>query len=253
MEAHGTTRDDGAQRDTRGAGPATDAPAAALRVMTYNLRGLREQVDALVDVVRSARPDVLAVQEPPRGLTGRWRLRRFAARTGLRVAVGGGGARTTALLVAPHRSVRDAAAVRLPWRPGLTRRGSSTARVDGVRVVVVHLGLRADERARHVALVLRRVVGGDDAPVVVAGDLNERPGGPSWVTLGAARGGLHDAAVVASAEHATYPAAAPRVRIDVVLVDHRIPVLGARVPDDPAVGVASDHRPLVVDLQAPTR
>ncbi|GIG40537.1 endonuclease/exonuclease/phosphatase family protein [Cellulomonas phragmiteti] len=222
-----------------------------LRVMTYNLRGLREEVDALVEVVRAARPDVLAVQEPPRGLRGRVRLRRFAARTGLRVAVGGGGARTTALLVVPHRSVRGATALRLPWRPGLTRRGAATARVDGVRVVVVHLGLRASERSRHVDLLTRRLLHGSDGPVVVAGDLNERPGGPSWVALTAGGGALQDAASVADADHPTYPADVPRVRIDVVLVDRRLPVLGAHVPDAAAVGVASDHRPLVVDVHLP--
>ncbi|MCC2335537.1 endonuclease/exonuclease/phosphatase family protein [Cellulomonas wangsupingiae] len=222
-----------------------------LRVMTYNLRGLREEVDALVEVVRTARPDVLAVQEPPRGLTGRARLRRFAARTGLRVAVGGGGARTTALLVVPHRSVREAAGMRLPWRVGLTRRGVATARVDGVRVVVVHLGLRAAERARHVDLVTRRLLRGEDGPVVVAGDLNERPGGPSWHALGGAAGGLQDAATAGDADQPTYPADVPRLRIDVVLVDGRLPVLGAQVPDHAAVGVASDHRPLVVDVHLP--
>ncbi|MBO3094308.1 endonuclease/exonuclease/phosphatase family protein [Cellulomonas dongxiuzhuiae] len=222
-----------------------------LRVMTYNLRGLRDELDALVDVVRSVRPDVLAVQEPPRGATGRARLRGFAARTGLRVAVGGGGARTTALLVAPYRSVHDAAGLRLPWRVGRTRRGVATARVDGVRVVVVHLGLRAAERGRHVDLVVRRLLRGPDGPVVVAGDLNERPGGPSWAVLAEAAGGLQDAASVAGADQPTYPADVPRVRIDVVLVDHRLPVLDAWVLDDAAVGVASDHRPLVVDLHLP--
>lgn len=222
-----------------------------LRVMTYNLRGLREEVDALVEVVRAARPDVLAVQEPPRGWRGRSRLRRFAARTGLRVVVGGGGSRTTALLVVPHRSVRDAAGLRLPWRPGLTRRGVATARVDGVRVVVVHLGLRASERGRHVDLLARRLLHGADGPVVVAGDLNERPGGPSWAALTDAAGGLQDAATVRDADQPTYPADVPRVRIDVVLVDGRLSVLDARVPDDAAVGVASDHRPLVVDVHLP--
>lgn len=222
-----------------------------LRVMTYNLRGLREEVDALVDVVRAARPDVLAVQEPPRGITGRARLRRFAARTGLRVVVGGGGARTTALLVVPHRSVRDATGLRLPWRLGLTRRGVATARVDGVRVVVVHLGLRAAERSRHVDLLTRRLLHGHDGPVVVAGDLNERPGGPSWLALGAAAGGLQDAADLAAADHPTYPADVPRVRIDAVLVDGRLPVIDATVPDAAAVGIASDHRPVVVDLHLP--
>ena len=222
-----------------------------LRVMTYNLRGLREEVDALVEVVRAARPDVLAVQEPPRGVSGRARLRRFAARTGMRVAVGGGGARTTALLVVPHRRVQDAAGLRLPWRVGLTRRGVATARIDGVRVVVVHLGLRATERSRHVELVTRRLLHGGDGPVVVAGDLNERPGGPSWLGLSEAAGGLQDAAAVAGAEVPTYPADVPRLRIDVVLVDGRLPVLAARVPDEAGVGVASDHRPLVVDVHLP--
>ncbi|WP_168800520.1 MULTISPECIES: endonuclease/exonuclease/phosphatase family protein [Cellulomonas] len=223
-----------------------------LRVMTYNLRGLRQEVDALVDVVRTARPDVLAVQEPPRRLLGRWRLRRFAARTGLRVAVSGGGARTTAMLVAPHRSVHDARALRLPWHPGLTRRGVAVALVDGVRVVVVHLGLRADERARHVELLTGRLAGAaSGGPVLVAGDLNERPGGPSWTALLAAGTGLQDAATAAGADHPTYPADAPRMRIDAVLVDGRMDVRAARVPDDAPVGVASDHRPLVVDVALP--
>ncbi|MBO0899525.1 endonuclease/exonuclease/phosphatase family protein [Cellulomonas sp. zg-ZUI22] len=220
-----------------------------LRVMTYNLRGLRGDVRALVDVVRAARPDVLAVQEPPRGWRGRWLLRRFASRTGLRVVVGGRGARTTALLVVPHRAVRGASAVRLPLTPGLTRRGAATALVDGVRVVVVHLGLRAEERARHVDLVRRRLLHGGDGPLVVAGDLNERPGGPSWGAFGA--GGLLDAASVVGVDTPTYPADVPRLRIDVVLADARLAVLGARVPDDAGAGVASDHRPLVVDLRLP--
>ena len=221
-----------------------------LRVMTYNLRGLRQEVDALVEVVRSARPDVLAVQEPARGLAGRRRMRRFAERTGMRIAVSGAGARTTALLVAPHRRVHDARGLRLPWRLGLTRRGVAVARVDGVRVVVVHLGLRGTERGRHVDLLGRRLVRATQVPLVVAGDLNERPDGPSWVALCRA-GGLRDAAVLVEAEDPTFPAHAPRVRIDAVLVDERLPVVRAGVVDSPAVATASDHLPLVVDLRLP--
>ena len=36
-----------------------------------------------------------------------------------------------------------------------------------------------------------------------------------------------------------------------MLVDDRLPVLSARVPDDPAVATASDHLPLVVDVRLP--
>lgn len=71
--------------------------------------------------------------------------------------------------------------------------------------------------------------------------------------MGRARGVVQAAALVGDAEHPTYPARAPRVRIDVVLVDERLPVLGAHVPDDHAVGLASDHRPLVVDVRPPAR
>ncbi|TQL03254.1 endonuclease/exonuclease/phosphatase family protein [Cellulomonas sp. SLBN-39] len=223
----------------------------ALRVMTYNVHGLRDP--GVADVVRACRPDVLALQEPPRGPGGRARLLRFAGRTGMRLVVGGGGARTTALLVVAHRRVTDARAVRLPWRPGLTRRGASTALVDGVRVVVVHLGLRADERLRHVgrlgARVLRDATRADEL-VVVLGDLNERPGSPAWSAL-AESAALVDAAAEAGVDDPTYPADEPRVRIDAVLADPLLPVVGALVPADDPVARASDHRPLVVDLRLP--
>src|SRR4051812_30423190 len=140
-----------------------------MRVMTYNLKGLKVDPAAAAEVVRAASPDVLAVQEPPRGPLGRWRLRRFATAVGLVRVVNGWGARTTALLVAPGRTVSQARALRLPWQVGTTRRGVSVASVDRVRVVVVHLSLSRTERARHVELIveeggLRRGGSADGGP-----------------------------------------------------------------------------------------
>ncbi|WP_129339692.1 endonuclease/exonuclease/phosphatase family protein [Cellulomonas endophytica] len=238
-----------------------------LRLMTYNVRGLRDDARAVAAVVAAQSPDVLAVQEPPRGPLGRRRLARLARRTGLVPVVSGRGARTTALLVAPGLPVADARAVRLPWRPGRTRRGASLAEVAGLRVLVVHLGLDARERARHLELLLARpelaapgttgtgptapgttaprtvaagaeagaggAAGGRRVPLVVLGDLNELPSGPSWRRLGER---LVDAAVAAGGGIPTFPAARPRKRIDAVLVEP--PVEPARAepaaPADPA-------------------
>src|SRR5690606_38786677 len=149
-----------------------------LRVMTYNVRGLKDDEAAVVEVLRAATPDVVALQEPPRGPLGRRRLARLAERAGLEVLVGGGGARTTALLARPGLPVGTAYAMRLPARPLRTRRGLATADVAGLRVVSVHLGLAARERSRQLVRILPLVAAAPDC--VVAGDLNEPPGGPTW-------------------------------------------------------------------------
>lgn len=211
-----------------------------LRVMTYNIKGLHLSRPDVVAVVRAAAPDVLAVQEPPRGVLGRWRLARFGRAAGLRAVVNGRGARTTALLVAPGRQVSDARALRLSWRPGTTRRGVSVATVDGIRFVVVHLSLVRDERAEHLSDVLRDHV--PTARTVVLGDLNELPDGPAWARL---TGVLVDTAPTGGP---TFPAVEPHQRIDAILVTPDLTFSAPRVLEGPEVLVASDHRPLVVDL-----
>ncbi|MFI2753564.1 endonuclease/exonuclease/phosphatase family protein [Cellulomonas sp. P22] len=216
-----------------------------MRVMTYNLKSLQVDEAAAAAVVRLEQPDVLGVQEPPRGPFRRARLRRFAARAGMRVAVGAYRARTTALLVRPGCRVEEPRAHRLRWRVGWTRRGFVTARVDGVDVVVLHLSVHADERARHLDVIEERI---DElsGPLVVLGDLNERPDGPAWARL--ARHG-RDAAETAPAP--TFRAPAPRHRIDAVLVSPELGVRGVRVLRDAAARRASDHLPVVADLDVP--
>jgi endonuclease/exonuclease/phosphatase family metal-dependent hydrolase len=210
--------------------------------MTYNIKSLQLDPDALVQVVRAAAPDVLGLQEPPRWL-GPHRLRELAAQTGLRVAVGGHGARTTALLVGPGLTVTDARAYRLPWRLR-TLRGYSVARVDGVLVVVLHLALAAAERLEHLDRILSTIAP-ETGPRIVVGDLNEQPGGPTWERLTAV--GLRDAV---DPPLPTFTAVRPRRRLDAVLVSAEVRVLGSDVPDDPAARRASDHLPIVADLSA---
>ncbi|MDT0166905.1 endonuclease/exonuclease/phosphatase family protein [Actinotalea sp. AC32] len=229
--------------------PTPSAPAAggsgALRVLTYNVRQLRDDAGAVVAVLREADADVVALQEPPRLLTGRRRLRRLAADAGLTVAVAGGGARTTALLVRPGLPVHGARSMRLAWRPGRTRRGLAHATVAGVHVVSVHLGLTDAERASHLVRLLHLVRSSGASGVVVAGDLNEEPGGLVRRALALH---LHDAT---SAAGPTFPAARPRRRIDAVLVGRGLVASGARRLDGEEARRASDHLPLLVEVRVP--
>ncbi|WP_146192364.1 endonuclease/exonuclease/phosphatase family protein [Cellulomonas sp. WB94] len=223
--------------------------------MTYNVKGLSVDAEAAAQVVRDADPDVLGIQEPPRGPVGAARLRRFAADVGMRPVVTGHGARTTALLVADLRvgTVEAAAAVRLPMlgrrellAPPIPR-GYARATVAGVQVVVVHLSLDPAERARHVTRILADVRSRLDAggQCVVVGDLNELPDGPAWARFGVH---LRDSA---TDPQPTFTALRPGQRIDVVLVSDGLRVVASHVPSGTAAERGSDHRPVVADLALP--
>jgi len=131
--------------------------------------------------------------------------------------------------------------------------------VAGQRVVIgsVHMSLDRRERLAHTAelldhvAVLQRDYGAEH--VVLGGDLNEPPDGPTWRALAA--GGLHDAWAQAPGSSRggenTFPAAMPERRIDAVLVSSGVQMAWAGVPDEVAAGeyaAASDHRPVLAEL-----
>ncbi len=211
-----------------------------MRVMSYNVHHLGDDPAAVAEVLRDHAPDVVALQEPPRGPWGRWRLARLARAVGLEVAVAGGAARTTAILVRRGLAVTERRAVRLPRTGTWILRGVAMVEVQGVRVLSTHLGLRREERHRHVDHLLR-LVAESRGPCVLAGDLNEQPGGSARARLVAH---LRDAGLGPS-----FPSDAPRARIDVVLVTPEVEVQAAWVPDGPAAIRASDHRPVLADLR----
>lgn len=223
----------------------TVIPMPPLRVMTYNVRQLRDDRSAVVRVLRAADPDVVAIQEPPRGPVGRFRLRRAAQAAGLVPVVSGGGARTTALLARPGLRVARSRGQRLPWHPMHTPRGLAVADIADVRVISVHLGLNAAERTQHVIRLLSIVRGAPGAGCVVAGDLNEQPTGSNWRRLCQV---LHDLTATAGP---TYSATKPAKRIDAVLATGGIVGSAAHVIADEAGRRGSDHLPLVVDLWWP--
>lgn len=226
-----------------------------LRVLTYNVRSLRDDVDAVARVIRSARADVVCVQEAPRFLRWRTKCAALARRSDLVVVGGGGNAAGNLLLCQVGVEVEHTAEVLLSPVTGLHRRGAAVAvcRLRGRRFAVVgtHLDLDSAARARHAAELLDRLPAAGvpaDLPLVVAADVNEDESGSAWSLL-AAR--LPEAGAVVGCAEPTFPAHGPRARIDAVFADPRIAVRACTVLDSPDVHLASDHRPVLVELELP--
>jgi endonuclease/exonuclease/phosphatase family metal-dependent hydrolase len=95
---------------------------------------------------------------------------------------------------------------------------------------------------------LLTAIGESGPPLVLAGDLNERPGGPVWATLSER---LEDAAAAVGDDGPTYSSDRPRRRIDAIFTDPRIVVERYAVLRTAATSRASDHLPLYAELKLP--
>lgn len=230
----------------------------SVRLLSYNIRSLRDDPAAVARVVRAVAPDVACLQEVPRRWAWRVRRRRLARACGLRVAAGRR-ACGLAVLAAPH--VRPVAREFHLLTPdtGLHRRGLAIAvlEIGGTRVIAActHLDLSDAPRLRHVHEILALLGEARDrhrAPVVLAGDFNEDPGGPSWSLLS---GHFQDAyAVAPSGDEPTFSARDPRRRIDAVFADPAVQITAGGVPRDDTAPTAdypaaTDHRPVLADLE----
>ncbi|MFE3069745.1 endonuclease/exonuclease/phosphatase family protein [Streptomyces sp. NPDC059247] len=230
--------------------------SAVLRVLSYNIRSMRDDEDALARVIRACAPDLVLVQEAPRFFRWRKHAARLAAKSELVVLSGGATAAGPLLLCSLRATVERTEDVLLPLTPGLHRRGLATAvvRFAGARVGVVscHLSLRKDERYAQAGMVLDRVAALGTPYALVGGDLNERPDGPAFRRLAA---GLTDgwAARPWGGEFTSTPAD-PHQRIDAVLATPGVEFLGCGVPPglDPAdLRAATDHLPVLAAVRVP--
>ncbi len=227
---------------------ATD-PAGTLRVVTYNVRGLRDDGAAVARVLRELDADVVFIQGLPKVVLWRGRAASFARRADLLYAAGGGTTGGTALFTAVRVDLREVHEHRLRRTPGLSRRGLVLARLekDGVAFAAgsLHLGLDAGERARHLTDLTGLVNRLGLATTVLGGDLNEAPSATTWTRLASQytdAGGADPTP--------TFPVSDPRERIDGIFV-RGAEVTSYRVVDTPDTRVASDHFPVVAELTVP--
>lgn len=230
---------------------------ARLRVVSFNIQhglrsdGARVDVSLTGSVAAGLKPDILALQEvdvgaPRSGFVDEGA--EIAAACGLEFAFARaaviGGVGTYGNVLAARGSLADVEVKRLPrrrFRSEPRSIGLARARLAGgleVSVGATHLSIHREE----VVDQLRASVGwlvARPGPWIYVGDLNLLPHEIDGVL---AEAGLE----LADTTDATFPASSPRIRIDHVAVGGGLRVDSVRV----ASTVASDHRPLVVDVVA---
>ena len=234
-----------------------------MRLMTWNVHGMRgrdgrHDPERVAEVIASAAVDVAGLQEvgalggpgeliDPAGTLGR--LTGLAAAYGLTELRGGYPYGNCILSRHPIGATRsyDLSV------PGREPRGCLRADVDAPEGAIhffnVHLGLHWRERRRQAGQLLSADILRDAAlcyPLVLVGDFNT-PWSflavPRWI-----RRHLADATDACGRAGATWPARRPLLRLDRVYVGPAVRVVACRVLEGPAVRLASDHLPVVLDL-----
>ncbi|MFD3517304.1 endonuclease/exonuclease/phosphatase family protein [Streptomyces sp. NPDC058657] len=233
--------------------------SAVVRVLSYNIRSMRDDRAALARVIRACAPDLVLVQEAPRFFRWRKKAAWLAAHSDLVVLGGGATAAGPLLLCALRATVERTEDVLLPRTPGLHQRGFATAvvRIGGARLGVLscHLSLQEAERYEQAGLLLEQVAAMREAGVehvIAGGDLNDRPEGRAFRRLA---GELQDCWAVRpwGGEYTSVPAD-PFQRIDAVFATGGVEVLGCGVPVGLAEGDlrgATDHLPVLAVVRVP--
>lgn len=220
-----------------------------LRIMSYNVRNckgmdLQLNYDRCAEVINSAQPDVVAVQELDSMTTryeGYYALGELAARTAMydyyapSIDYKGGKYGIGILSKEPALSL---AQYPLPCRK--EPRTMLVAEFEKFYFICTHLSLNEEDRVTS-AGIIRDVVAKLDKPVIIAGDFNAEPESQAMKVFKEFMTTLSDPG------QSTFPADVPACCIDYILTnDPSIETSNATVMDEPC---SSDHRPLYVDVK----
>ncbi len=243
-----------------------------LRVMTYNVHrcigsGGRDSIEDITAVCAEAHPDLIALQELDAPETdddaeGAHHARDLAKALGMsllfcRTFRRGVGYYGHALLSrSPLELVRVTTFPFFTKQNGVSEpRGAIWAKANiaerGVDIVSTHLGVARPERQHQ----SRELIGhswlgspGMGRHRILCGDLNAVPNATTYRRISSR---LRDAQRLLCGHRpkATFPSAWPFLRLDHVFVSESVQVRRVTVPSDARARRASDHLPLIVDLE----
>jgi len=229
-----------------------------LRILSYNIhhgRGTDDKVDLqrIARVIRDSRADLVALQEVDRGTSRTMKVDQtaeLASLTGLHGTFGkaidyAGGDYGQAIL--SRFPIGETKIHWLPGEPDRERRIAFEAMIDcdgrKIRFVTTHLHHASDEFRQRQAEKLNAIYADDSSVTILAGDLNAYPESQPlkilktrWTIANTAEGLV------------SFPAGKPNRLIDFVIYQPAkgIAVTEQRVIDE---AVASDHRPVIVELR----
>lgn len=220
----------------------------SLRIMCYNVRNckgldLKLDYDRCADVIKRANPEVVAVQELD-SMTSRYEgyyaLGELAKRTQMHdyyapsIDYKGGKYGVGILSKEPALSL---AQYPLPCRK--EPRTMLVAEFEKFYFICTHLSLVEEDRIAS-AEIIRDVVSKLKKPVIIAGDFNAGPESQAIATFSTFCTPLSDTTAM------TFPANEPNRCIDYILTNS--PSVKGSNPTVMEEPVASDHRPLYVDV-----
>jgi endonuclease/exonuclease/phosphatase family metal-dependent hydrolase len=241
-----------------------------LRLMTWNVHRCvgvdkRLDVERCARVIAACRPDIVALQEldvgrkRTGGVDQAHRLAQILNMT----------SRFNAAMTVEEERYGDAILTPLPERlvragplPGYPRikalepRGAVWIAVDigggrELQVINTHLGLVPQEQRRQARALVADWLADDAfaAPAVLLGDFNAGPRSETYRILAAT---MKDAqAGRKTAPVSTFPSGFPFMRIDHVFLSRGLKVTRVESPFDPQSRAASDHLPLIVEIETP--
>jgi endonuclease/exonuclease/phosphatase family metal-dependent hydrolase len=232
------------------------APAPdRIRLLTYNIHAGRDasgvnNLQRVADLIESARPDVVLLQEVDRMTTrsgGADHLAELERMTKMHAVFGKaidfqGGQYGIAIL--SRWPIDTSETIALRGTPAEAR-VALVAETGGLRIINTHFDASDNEafRLEEVGHLVEEISRFRRLPMVVGGDLNSTPDSAVYTRL--RENGLRDAfAECGGSGGLTYPADAPVKRIDYLFIPRTYRCIAADVQSSQA----SDHRALLVEI-----
>lgn len=245
------------------AGPSSRArPARQIVAATYNIHRCvgadgRYNPGRVALVLEELDADIIGLQEVDSRLAaagGCDQLTYLAGRLGFNVVAGlnivcrrghYGNALLSRWPIVTSRLIDLSAPGREP-RGGIDATVAVPGATDGnhLRAIVTHFGLRAWERRRQIAALLRHIGDGGQRPLLLMGDFNE------WVRSGPVSRRLGDA-LACDGHVGSFPARWPLLPLDRICARSLTLVRGAARHASPMARVASDHLPVKAVFMLP--